>query len=143
MDETRLTELGKKLKWHFKGSMQIAFEYNRYVVNGMLFRIVLRDEGKTTQNSGVCVPGEDGYTYYGKLTRIIKVEYYDGTRYVLFKYYWADIKINRGYKQDEYGVNLVNFKNLIHTGEQITDDPYVLCSQVSQLYYVKDDRDPN
>jgi hypothetical protein len=143
MDDIRLTELGKKLEWHSKGPMQTAFEYNRYVVNGMLFRTMLRDEGKTTQNSGVCVPTEDGHTYYGKLTRIIEVEYYDGTRYVLFKCDWADIKINRGYKQDEYGFNLVNFKNLIHTGERITDDPYVLCSQVSQSYYVKDDRDPN
>jgi hypothetical protein len=143
MDETQLNELGKKLEWHSKWPMQTAFEYNRYVVNGMLFRTVPRDEGKTTQNSGVCVPGEDGHTYYGKLTRIIEVEYYDGTRYVLFKCDWADTKINRGYKQDEYGFNLVNFKNLIHTGERITDDPYVLCSQVSQSYYVKDDRDPN
>jgi hypothetical protein len=34
----------------------------------------------------------------------------------------------------------VNFKNLIHTRELISDDPYVLSSQV---YYVRDDKNPD
>jgi hypothetical protein len=76
MDQTRITELGDKLVWHSKGPIETAFKYNRYVVNGKLFRTVAQDEGKTTQNSGVCVPTVDGDTYYGKLTRIIEVEYY-------------------------------------------------------------------
>jgi len=113
------------------------------VVNGKLFRTVAQDEGKTTQNSGVCVPTVDGDTYYGKLTRIIEVEYYDTTRYVLFKCDWADIRKDRGWLEDEYGITLVNFKNLIHMGDNILDDPYILSSQVSQLYYVHDDRNPD
>jgi hypothetical protein len=32
---------------------------------------------------------------------------------------------NKGYKKDEYGFDLVNFKNLIHTGARITDDPLI------------------
>jgi hypothetical protein len=66
------------------------------VVNGKLFRTVAQDKGKTTQNSGMCVPTVDDNTYYGKLTRIIEVEYYDTTRYVLFKCDWADIRKDRG-----------------------------------------------
>jgi hypothetical protein len=143
MDERRRNELGEKLVWHSKGPVQTALEYNRYVVNGNLFRILSHDEGKTTQNSGVCVPTVDGETYYGKLTRIFEVEYYDMTRYVLFKCDWADITRDRGYKIDEYGITLVNFTNLVHTGERITDDPYVLSSQVSQCFYVEDERHPN
>ncbi|GLT53048.1 hypothetical protein SLA2020_263450 [Shorea laevis] len=137
MDDKRRAELGTKLVMHSKGPRQLALEYNRYVINGMLFRTLSRDEGKTTQNSGVCVPTIDGNTYYGKLTRIIEIEYYDTTRYVLFKCDWADIKINKGYKEDEYGFSLVNFKNRIHTGEQITDDPYVLSSQISQVIMLR------
>jgi len=57
---------------------------------------------KTTQNSGVCVPTVDDDTYYGKLTRIIEVEYYDTTRYMLFKCDWADIRKDRGWSEDEY-----------------------------------------
>jgi hypothetical protein len=55
------------------------------VVNGKLFRTVAQDEGKTTQNSGVCALTVDGDTYYEKLTRIIEVEYNDTTRYVIVK----------------------------------------------------------
>jgi hypothetical protein len=38
---------------------------------------------------------------------------------------------------------LVNFLHLIHIGERITDDLFVLASQVSQVYYVADERIPN
>jgi hypothetical protein len=82
------------------------------VVNGKLFHTVAQDEGKTTKNNGVCVPTVDGNTYYRKLTRIIEVEYYDTTRYELFKCDWADIRKDRGWSEDEYGITLVNFKNL-------------------------------
>jgi hypothetical protein len=82
----------------------------------------------------------DGDTYYGKLIRIIKVEYYETTRYVLFKCDWACVRKDRGYSEDEYGITLVDFKNLIHTGEKISDDPYVLSLQISQVYYVHDDK---
>jgi hypothetical protein len=98
---------------------------------------------KRSQNSGVCVTIEDGPTYYGKLTWIIEVTYYDLTRYVFFKCDWIDIQLNIGYKKDEYGFNLVNFKNLIHTGAWITDDPFILPNQVSQVYYVEDPKNPN
>jgi hypothetical protein len=54
--------------WHSKGPVQTAFEYNRYVVNGMSFLTLAHDEGKTTHNSGVCVQTIDGNTYYDKLT---------------------------------------------------------------------------
>jgi len=101
------------------------------VVNGYLFRTVAQDEGKKTQNSIVCVSTVDDDTYYGKLTRIIEVEYYDTTRYVLFKCDWADIRKDRGWSEDEYGITLVNF------------NPYVLSSQVSQVYYVRDDWNPD
>jgi hypothetical protein len=71
MDQTRRTELEDKLVsvvWHSKRPIETAFEYNRYVVSSKLFRTVAQNEGKTTQNSGVCVPTVDGDTYYGKLT---------------------------------------------------------------------------
>jgi len=59
----------------------------------------------------MCVPIVDGDTYYGKLTRIIEVEYYDEPCYVLFKCDWEHIKKDGGYKDDEYRFCLVNFKN--------------------------------
>jgi hypothetical protein len=37
----------------------------------------------------------------------------------------------------------VNFNHLIHTGEQIINEPFILSSQASQVYYVVDERNPN
>jgi hypothetical protein len=48
-------------------------KYNRYVVNGKLFRTLAHDVGRRTQNSEVCVPTVEGETYYEKLTDIVEV----------------------------------------------------------------------
>jgi hypothetical protein len=143
LTEAERMTLGEKLVSHAKGPMFDAIECKRYVVNGVLYCTLDVDEEKKSQNSGLCVTTEDGPTYYGRLTQIIEVTYYDLTRYVLFKCDWADIQPNKGYKKDEYGFDLVNFKNLIHTGARITDDPFVLPSQVSQVYYVENPKNPN
>jgi hypothetical protein len=44
---------------------------------------------------------------------------------------------------DEYGLVFVNFNHLVHRGELIKDEPYVLTSQVDQVLYVEDGRNPN
>jgi hypothetical protein len=143
MDEIRKNELGEKLRWHAVGPVGSTLEFKRYVSNGTLFRTRDNDLGKTTQNSGVSVLAEHGPTYYGLLTRMFELQYYDGSRYVMFKCDWTNITPNRGYKKDEYGFVLVNFSHLIHTGERITDDPFILSSQASQVYYIADERNPN
>jgi hypothetical protein len=48
------------------------------------------------------VPTVDGETYYEKLTQIIHVEYYDKTKYVMFKCDWVDNIKDMGYKVDKY-----------------------------------------
>jgi hypothetical protein len=78
-------ELEEKPVSHAKGPMFDAIEYKLYVVNGVLYRTSDVDKEKKSQNSEVRVTTEDGPTYYGKLTRIIEVTYYDLARYVLFK----------------------------------------------------------
>lgn len=143
MDEIRKNELGEKLRRHAVGPVGSALEFKRYVINGTLLRTRDNDLGKTTQNSGVSVLAEHGPTYYGLLTRMFELQYYDGSRYVIFKYDWTNIAPNRRYKKDEYGFVLVNFSHLIHMGERITDDPFILSFQASQVYYVADERNPN
>jgi len=93
-----------------------------------------------TQNSGMWIPTIDGLTYYGKLTDIIEIEYYDRTKYVMFKSDWANTTRDKGYKVDEYSMVLFNFNLLVHRGDRETNDPYVLTSQVDQLFYVEDER---
>jgi len=38
--------------------------------------------------------------------------------------------MDRGFRIDDYGLVFVNFNHLIHREEPITDEPYVLTSQV-------------
>ena len=56
LDMAGRMELGDKLVSHAKGPMFDAQEYNRYVVNGVLYRTVDVDKEKKSQNCGVCVP---------------------------------------------------------------------------------------
>jgi len=123
LDDRRRKEIGNKLIMHCRGPKEIAIRYNRYMVNGKLFHTLAHDVGKRTQNSGVCVLTVDGETYYEKLTDIIEVEYYDMTKYVLFKCDWEDAT-------REYGLVFVNFKHIVHMGDLVTNEPYVLTSQV-------------
>ena len=89
------------------------------------------------------MPIVDGEMYYGKLTQIIEVEYCDRTKYVLFKCDWVDSTRDRGYKVDVHGLTLVNFKNLVYKGDQITYKLYVLTTQVEQVFYVENERNLN
>jgi len=61
------------------------------MVNGKLFRTLAHDVRRRTQNSGKM--------YYRKLTDVVEVEYYDRTKYVLFKCDWADPTRDRGFKR--------------------------------------------
>ncbi|KAH7843690.1 hypothetical protein Vadar_019636 [Vaccinium darrowii] len=79
--------------------------------------------------------------YYGVLQDIVELNYFDKMRYVLFKCDWADVNTNKGHQIDEYGFVLVNFSRLIHMGERLNDEPFILASQAQQVYYVKDPRD--
>jgi hypothetical protein len=51
--------------------------------------------------------------------------------------------MDRGFTIDEYGLVFVNFNHLVHRGELITDKPYVLTSQVDQVFYIEDGRNLN
>jgi hypothetical protein len=135
--------LGYKLVMRCKGLKETAVKYNKYVVNGKLFHTLAHDVGMRTQNSGVCVQTVEGETYYEQLTDIVEVEYYDRTTYVLFKCNWVDPMMDRGFKIDEYDLVFVNFNHLVHRGELIKDEPYVLTSQVDQVFCVEDGRNLN
>jgi hypothetical protein len=45
----------------------------------------------------VCVPTIDGETYFGKLTKVIEVEYFDKTKYIMFNCDCVDNMKDRRY----------------------------------------------
>ncbi|KAK5824488.1 hypothetical protein PVK06_019263 [Gossypium arboreum] len=105
-----------------------------------------------TQNCGVIVNSsitsyasardsnlvEGNVEYYGLLTDIIELNYYGRWKVVLFRCDWADVNTARGIKEDQIGFTMLNFSRLIHTGQQLKDEPYVFSSQVKQVFYLKD-----
>ena len=61
-----------------------------YVINDLKFRSVNDEVSKKTQNSGVSVATDGGIMYNGVLTDIIKLNYSDNIKHMLFKCKWID-----------------------------------------------------
>ncbi|KAK5771981.1 hypothetical protein PVK06_048237 [Gossypium arboreum] len=93
---------------------------------------------RRTQNCGVVVnssitsyatardsnPVKGNVEYYELLTDIIELDYYGKWKVVLFRCDWADVNTARRIKKDQFGFTMVNFSRLIHTGQQLMDEPY-------------------
>ena len=88
-----------------------------------------------THNSGVCVKGacynETECDFYGLLEEVIEVAYRGVGRCVviLFKCKWFDVA---------RGVRIENKHNIVdikYMSRLINDEPFVLASQVEQVYY--------
>ncbi|KAG8472497.1 hypothetical protein CXB51_034179 [Gossypium anomalum] len=115
------------------------------------FHTKYRERMRRTQNCGVVVnssitsyasardsnPVEGNVEYYGLLTDIIELDYYGRWKVILFRCDWADVNTARGNKKDQFGFTMVNFSRLIHTGQQLMDEPYVFSSQVKQVFIRK------
>ncbi|KAJ9545327.1 hypothetical protein OSB04_025034, partial [Centaurea solstitialis] len=135
--DPRVTE---EIKWLARGPNNFVKRYPGYFVKGYRFHTKEHERFLKTQNSGVVVnmvdPTQGMVNYYGSLKDIIELNYSGKIRVVLFKCDWVDT--NRGYKRDEFGVALVNFSHVVHTGVNILDDPFVLASQVDKVFYAHD-----
>jgi hypothetical protein len=55
MDDRGRKEIGDKLVMHCRGPKETVIRYNRYVVNGKLFRTQAHDAGKRGLRIAVCV----------------------------------------------------------------------------------------
>ncbi|PWA42963.1 hypothetical protein CTI12_AA538480 [Artemisia annua] len=73
------------------GPLSTATSINSCVVNGVKFVVHSRDVKRTTQNSGICSPGEKpGEMYYGQLDDILEFSYTQ-FKVVLFRVKWFDL----------------------------------------------------
>lgn len=76
--------------------------------------------------------------YYGKFIDIIELNYYGKLKVVLFKCIGVDTTLNEGINIDQFGITSVNFSHLIHTSAKETDEPFILASDDTIVYYVDD-----
>ncbi|WCJ24620.1 hypothetical protein M5689_006565 [Euphorbia peplus] len=123
------------------GPLRTVRCYSGYIVNGFRFHTLDRQENRKTQNSGVMVRGDDDSDkeYYGVLRDVYELQYPGGRHVFVFKCDWYDVQQQgRGYKVDEYGITSVCREQSL-----ATYDPFVLESQVEQVFYVPEPRDTN
>lgn len=129
-----------------RGPHRAAKKYTGYVINGFRFHTKKRDGKCTTQNSGVCLtalttsfasskdqnPILGDVTYYGAIEEIIEVDYWGALIVVLFKCCW--------YQKDKdcCGLTRVNFSRVYQK-----EDPFVLATQVQQVFYIQDCTEKN
>jgi len=112
--------------------------FKKFNFNGWKFHTKDIEKNASTQNSGIAVKGigttaHGELVYYGILTEMIELDYYEGRKVVLFKCNWVDMRNDRGFKKDLFGFTLVNFNRLWETNE-----PFVLASQATQVIYTPD-----
>ncbi|XP_065859003.1 uncharacterized protein [Euphorbia lathyris] len=116
--------------------------FKGYVINGFRFHIKELETKRLKQNNGVLVKGvmsDKMIDYYGVLNKIVELQYLAGKRIVLFKCHWWDVdNIGKGVKIDKHGFTSVNTARKLST-----DEPFVLASQVEQVFYVEDELTPN
>jgi hypothetical protein len=131
-----------------KAPMTIANKYSSYTINGFNFHTQLYDQGRSVQNSGVAVVAEStstdrgnndniiiiNKTYYGIIKEILDLNYHHKGNVVLFKCDWVDNRVqDKWVKTDQFGITSVNFKHLFNTSEKLSDEPFILASQVVQV----------
>ncbi|KAL6185237.1 hypothetical protein ACLB2K_041371 [Fragaria x ananassa] len=84
-------------------------------------------------------PRDDMLDYYGVLTDIIKLDYHNGRKVLLFEGNWIDSRTDsRGLKNDEFGFISVNFKHLLPPS-----DTFIFATHAQQVFYVKDPIEPD
>ncbi|XP_074336927.1 uncharacterized protein LOC141674102 [Apium graveolens] len=129
-----------------RGPQRAAKKFSGYVINGFRFHTRKRDTNCTTQNSGVILttlttsfasskdqnPTVGDVIYYGAIEEIIEVDYWGAFTVVLFRCIW--------YQKDKdcFGLTRVNFSKLCQK-----DDPFVLATQVQQVFYIQDCTEKN
>lgn len=141
-EKVQTVEVPNQLKWLAKGPNRVATrKYTAYFTNGYRFHTVERDSTRKSQNSGVSLaattdsfasardqnPIDGEVIYYGAIQDIIELDYYGCFSVVLFRCAWYHNE------KDEFGLTRVYFNRL-----RSTDDPFVLASQVHQVFYVED-----
>ena len=114
--------------------------YGCYDVNGYRFRSKKYESGRvglTTINSGVCVTSFDesdnALEYYGIIEDIIKIEWEGSMKLELVLFYcsWFDPTPNGLRRIEDLGLVEIN-----HTLRLSNFDPFVMASQVTQVYYL-------
>ncbi|XP_021850392.2 uncharacterized protein [Spinacia oleracea] len=132
-DSTKEGKLRKALAY---GLSNRGKRMKSVIINVYKFDTVDRERSRKTQNSGIILEA-DGQEYYGKLNDILELDYYGSFKVLMFRCDWVDVR--RGVKTYSNGRIRVNFSKLMHTGQNLDDDPFIFSSQAKQVFYIEDE----
>ncbi|KAL4566327.1 hypothetical protein LXL04_030441 [Taraxacum kok-saghyz] len=113
---------------------RLVKSHKGYFVKGYKFHTRKHGDGRITNNCGVCVRGttynDEESDYFGLLDEVLEVDYLGSERciVVLFKCTWFDNA--QGVKVHQNKLIDIKPKSRLQT-----NDPFVLASQVEQVYY--------
>ena len=107
--------------------------YSGCVVNGVKFLSFNRDIRRKMQNCGVFVRGSENEECYGVLEEILELLYLNDNSVILFKCIWFDTRQERKKIQQYKNRTSISVKDSYYENE-----PFVLASQVEQVFYVDD-----
>ncbi|KAL4561837.1 hypothetical protein LXL04_034017 [Taraxacum kok-saghyz] len=127
--------------WLAKGPSPTSKRYHGYYVNGYRFHTKSRDARCHTKNSGVSItaltpsfassrdknPAVGNVDYYGRILDILELDYWSQFKVALFRCEWYQLE------KGKYGLTCVNFNKFCSS-----NDPFVMPSQVHQVFYVPD-----
>ncbi|KAF6159565.1 hypothetical protein GIB67_032336 [Kingdonia uniflora] len=129
-----------------------AISYKAYRANGFVFHTKESESRMITQNSRIIMKAittfisrksdpngvENETTYYGVVKEILELDYFDFQQTV-FYYDWVRIedKVNSCVTNPETNLIYVNLEKLKRISKE-EDEPFVLASQASQVFYCKD-----
>jgi hypothetical protein len=106
--------------------------WQAYDINGYTYYTKEKDKKSVAQNSGIRIEAIDPQglktMYYGY---IWELDYDLRIRIPIFRCQW--VKHPNGVNVDNYGLTLVDLKNVGHQ-----DDPWMLADRVAHLFYVLD-----
>jgi hypothetical protein len=120
------------------GPHSLVKSWQAFDINGFTFYSKAKDSRIQCKNGGVKVDVEDSIgqknAYYGYIEEIWEVNYGMFLQIPLFNCQWVNHP--QGIEADEYGFTIVDLRNVGHK-----DEPWVLTSMVTQVFYILDMKD--
>lgn len=148
-----INNTGSTLWRYVVGPLFEVRTYKKYRINGFVFSPQYHDQNVVTQDSGVCMKaittfvssakdpnGKDAWTmWYGVIRHIMQLEYAHDMHVVVFYCDWVKVedKTNGCKLNHDSSLVMVNL-NKLKSIDKITDEPFILASEASQVFYSKD-----
>lgn len=120
------------------GPCPIVNMYTGCICNGIRFHTIERDDRRKCQNSGLVVEGHHKgrlTNFYGHLCKVWELTYLFGHRVILFQCEWFNTEGNKTFRADTHCTS-IDVRSRWYK-----NDPFVLPSQVQQVFYVNDTLD--